>query len=57
MEPGVSREANEEAGAVERTKPSLMSPLESIFAINLHQCNNRELSINNVSKKHLQSRQ
>ena len=33
MEPGVSREANEEAGAVERTKPSLMSPLESILPL------------------------
>ena len=48
MEPGVSRVANEDAVAVERTKPSLMLPPELIFAINLHQCNNQEVSINNV---------
>jgi hypothetical protein len=48
MEPGVSKVANEDAVAVERAKPSLVSPPESIFVINLHQCDNYEVLISNV---------
>jgi hypothetical protein len=48
MEPRVSKVANEDAVAVEKAKLSLVSPPESIFAINLHECNNHEVSISNV---------
>jgi hypothetical protein len=48
MEPRVSKVANEDAVAVERTKPSLVSPPESMFAINLHECNHHEVLISNV---------